>query len=69
MKRTAFLLSLIAVSTCVAGCSPETMENVRKDTERNVEIAEREGGKVEKKLRPAITEAKKQVAPSLKKLD
>lgn len=68
MKQTAILLPLL-VAAFLAGCSPETVENVRKDTERNVAVAERESNKVEKKLRPAITEAKKQVAPSLKKLD
>ncbi len=69
MKQIAILLPLLLVTVCLTGCSPETVANVKSDTERNVAIAEREGSKVEKKLRPAITEAKKQVAPSLKKLD
>ncbi|MBC8139340.1 MAG: BON domain-containing protein [Fibrella sp.] len=68
MKRIA-LLAIIISSFTVAGCSPETVDNATKDVQRNTEVVEREANKVEKKLRPAITEAKKQVQPSLQKLD
>lgn len=70
MKINAYLplFAMLALAT-VAGCSPETVQSVTKDTKRNVAIAEREGNRVEKQLRPAITEAKKQVKPSLTKLD
>ena len=63
------LTALVCVAFALAGCSPETVQNVTKDTQRNVAIAERESNRVEKQLRPAITEAKKQVAPTLQKLD
>jgi hypothetical protein len=36
---------------------------------RNTEIVEREANRVEKKVRPAVTEAKRQVKPGLQKLD
>ena len=68
MKRIA----LLAVSTAfftATGCSPETVSSASKDVERNTAVVEREANKVEKKLRPAITEAKKQVKPGLQKLD
>lgn len=68
MKRFTLLAPLIVFCT-VAGCSPETVSSASKDVARNTEIVEREANKVEKKVRPAVTEAKKQVKPSLQKLD
>lgn len=68
MKRIA-LLAFFAAMFTVAGCSPETVGSATKDVERNTAVVEREANKVEKKLRPAITEAKKQVKPGLQKLD
>lgn len=69
MKRIVSFALPAAFLAFVAGCSPETVSSASKDVERNTEVVEREANKVEKKLRPAITEAKKQVKPGLQKLD
>lgn len=61
------VVSLVAFS--LVGCSPETISSASKDAERNAGIAQREGQKVERKIRPVVTEAKKQVKPGLQKLD
>ena len=69
MKQTAYLTAFLALLLPLAGCSPETVQSVTKDTERNVAVVEREANRAEQKLRPTITEAKRQVKPSLQKLD
>ncbi|MBC7807345.1 MAG: BON domain-containing protein [Akkermansiaceae bacterium] len=68
MKQIALLVMLSALFT-TAGCSPETVTSATKDVQRNTEIVEREANRVEKKARPAIAAAKKQVEPGLQKLD
>lgn len=63
------LISFSLAILALAGCSPETISSASKDAERNAAVAQREGQKVERKLRPVVAEAKKQVKPSLQKLD
>ena len=61
------LAALAAIT--IAGCSPETRDSAAKDIDRNVEVVAREGKKVERELRPAVAKVRKQVKPSLQKLD
>ena len=68
MKPFAYL-SAALIALAVAGCSPETRDSAAKDIDRNVEVVTREGRKVERELRPAVAEVRKQVKPSLQKLD
>lgn len=67
--KLIIVFTVFATLSLVAGCSPETVSSATKDAERNAAIAQREGARVERKMRPIVAEAKKQVQPSLKKLD
>lgn len=53
ITRTAALLFCAAFA--FPGCSQQTLEGVRKDTEQNLKVVEREGKRVERKARPQLS--------------
>lgn len=70
MKTRLFFPTIAASLLClVAGCSQQTMDSAAKDAKNDASIAQREANRAERKVRPVVTEAKRQVAPDLKKLD
>ena len=70
MKLTAqATITMIALAFVTAGCSQETVNSAAKDAAQNTAIVQRESNRAERKLRPVIADAKKQVEPGLQKLD
>ncbi|MBC8101775.1 MAG: BON domain-containing protein [Cytophagales bacterium] len=45
---------LLTAAMLLSGCSPETLESVGKDTQRNAEIVAREAKRAEKNARPTL---------------
>ncbi len=55
MSRAALAATLLLFCAALAGCSQQTLEGVRKDTEQNLKVVEREGKRVERKARPQLS--------------
>jgi osmotically-inducible protein OsmY len=52
---TAAILLFCSTPFALAGCSQQTLEGARKDTEQNLKVVEREAKRVERNARPQLS--------------